>query len=62
MSLHEDGVSGAVIPERAEQNADRVRRGQTGGRPPPFGREPHRARNVVERRFNRLERFRAIAT
>lgn len=52
----------AVIPERADQKANRVRRGQTGGRPPAFDRELYKARNVVERCFNRLKQFRAIAT
>ncbi|MDG9700909.1 IS5 family transposase [Streptomyces sp. DH37] len=52
----------AVIPERADQKANRVRRGQAGGRPPAFDRELCKARNVVERCFSRLKQFRAIAT
>ncbi|XMN11297.1 IS5 family transposase [Streptomyces griseobrunneus] len=52
----------AVIPERADQKANRLRRGKAGGRPPAFDRELYRARNVVERCFNRLKQFRAIAT
>ncbi|MGP3638571.1 IS5 family transposase [Streptomyces sp. 24-1644] len=52
----------AVIPERAGQKANRLRRGKTGGRPPAFDRELYKARNVVERCFNRLQQFRAIAT
>lgn len=52
----------AVIPERSDQKANRVRRGQVGGRPPVFDRELYKARNVVERCFNRLKQFRAIAT
>ncbi|MFB6628221.1 IS5 family transposase [Streptomyces sp. NPDC056374] len=52
----------AVIPERSDQKGNRVRRGQTGGRPPVFDRELYRARNVVERCFNRLKQFRVIAT
>ncbi|WP_442759123.1 IS5 family transposase [Streptomyces pseudogriseolus] len=52
----------AVIPERADQKANRVRRGSAGGRPPAFDRELYKARNVVERCFNRLKQFRAIAT
>ncbi len=52
----------AVIPERTDQKATRVRRGQAGGRPPAFDRELCKARSVVERCFNRLKRFRAIAT
>jgi transposase len=52
----------AVIPERADQKANRVRRGRAGGRPPAFDRELYKARKVVERCFNRLKQFRAIAT
>lgn len=60
-SMRRRGIR-AVIPERADQKANRVRRGQTGGRPPAFDRELYKARNVVERCFNRLKQFRAIAT
>ncbi|QKV98507.1 IS5 family transposase [Streptomyces sp. NA02536] len=60
-SLRRRGIR-AVIPERADQKANRVRRGQAGGRPPAFDRELYKARNVVERCFNRLKQFRAIAT
>ena len=52
----------AVIPERADQKANRSRRGRAGGRPPTFDRDLYKARNVVERCFNRLKQFRAIAT
>lgn len=52
----------AVIPERADQQANRVRRGKAGGRPPAFDHDLYKARNVVERCFNRLKQFRAIAT
>ncbi|WP_376772340.1 IS5 family transposase [Streptomyces paradoxus] len=52
----------AVIPERADQKANRMRRGRAGGRPTAFDRELYKARNVVERCFNRLKQFRAIAT
>ncbi len=52
----------AVIPERADQKANRIRRGRAGGRPPAFDRELYKARNVVERCFNRLKQFRATAT
>ncbi|MFF7251382.1 IS5 family transposase [Embleya sp. NPDC008237] len=51
-----------VIPERADQRANRRRRGRAGGRPPAFDREAYRERNVVERCFARLKQFRAIAT
>jgi transposase len=52
----------AVIPERTDQKANRMRRGRAGGRPPAFDRDLYKARNVVERCFNRLKQFRAIAT
>jgi transposase len=51
-----------VIPERADQVANRQRRGAAGGRPPAFDTERYKARNVVERCFSRLKQFRAIAT
>jgi transposase len=52
----------ATIPERRDQRADRARRGTRGGRPPLFDRVAYRRRNVVERCFQRLKQFRAIAT
>lgn len=51
-----------MIPERTDQKANRVRRRQTGARPPTFDRELYKNRNVVERCFARLKQFRAIAT
>jgi transposase len=60
-SLRRRGIR-AAIPERADQKANRVRRGRAGGRPPAFDRELCKARNVVERCFSRLKQFRAIAT
>ncbi|GGP86113.1 IS5 family transposase [Streptomyces calvus] len=52
----------AVIPERADQQANRKRRGQAGGRPPAFDREAYKQRNTVERCINRLKQWRGIAT
>lgn len=52
----------ATIPERVDQQANRRRRGRAGGRPPVFDRVAYRRRNVVERCFNRLKQYRAIAT
>ncbi|MBW8705749.1 hypothetical protein MBT84_39685 [Streptomyces sp. MBT84] len=51
-----------VIPERADQIANRKRRGAAGGRPPTFAAETYKARNVVERCFCRLRQFRAVST
>lgn len=52
----------ATIPERRDQQANRQRRGRIGGRPPVFDRIAYKHRNIVERCFNRLKHFRAIAT
>ncbi|RZS43597.1 DDE family transposase [Herbihabitans rhizosphaerae] len=59
--LRQRGIR-ATIPERRDQQANRVRRGQGGGRPPAFDPAIYKRRNVVERCFNRLKQFRAIAT
>jgi transposase len=44
-----------TIPERADQVRNLARRGSRGGRPPTFGRQIYKRRNVVERCFNRLK-------
>jgi transposase len=59
--LRRRGIS-ATIPERRDQQNNRARRGAVGGRPPAFDRTAYRRRNVVERCFQRLKQFRAIAT
>jgi transposase len=51
-----------TIPERSDQVAGRRRRGRHGGRPPRFDKQMYKHRNVVERCFNRLKQYRAIAT
>ncbi len=51
-----------TIPERADQVANRLRRGSAGGRPPAFDRDLYKRRNVVERCFNRLKQWRGLAT
>jgi transposase len=48
-----------TIPEQSDQ---RVRRARRPGRPLGFDRARYRGRNVVERCFNRLKQFRAVAT
>ena len=48
-----------TIPERSDQRARRARR---PGRLLGFDRARYRGRNVVERCFNRLKQFRAVAT
>ncbi len=51
-----------VILERADQQAHRRRRGSVGGRPPRFDAVAYRGRNVVERSYNTLKQWRALAT
>jgi transposase len=51
-----------TIPERSDQQAHRTRRGPRGGRPPTFNPTIYKRRNVVERCFQRLKQYRAIAT
>ena len=46
----------------ADQIRHRQRRGSRGGRPPAFDAETYRGRNVVERSFNLLKQWRALAT
>jgi transposase len=52
---------GCVIPERRDQIANRKRKGTGGGRPPAFDAGLYKRRNLVERCFNKLKQFRAIA-
>lgn len=52
----------ATIPERADQQANRHRRGSAGGRPYDFDAEAYKRRNVVERGFSRFKQWRGIAT
>ncbi|WP_428834100.1 IS5 family transposase [Microbispora maris] len=59
--LRRRGIS-HTIPERTDQIAGRARRGSKGGRPPVFDAQIYKRRNVVERCFNQLKQFRALAT
>ncbi|WP_155850205.1 transposase, partial [Arthrobacter sp. Br18] len=52
----------AVIPERSDQEANRKRRGQRGGRPVGLDTEAYKRRNVVERSFNTFKQWRGLAT
>ena len=60
-ALRRRGI-GHTIPEKSDQQAHRAKRGSAGGRPPKFDRDRYKQRNVVERCFNRLKQFRALAT
>ena len=51
-----------IIPEPRDQQANRRRRGSSGGRPTGFDKERYKKRNVVERANNRLKNYRAVAT
>ena len=52
----------ATIPDRADQHANRARKGSAGGRPPAFDAEIYKRRNVVERCIGHLKQWRGIAT
>jgi transposase len=51
-----------TIPKRDGVLAGRARRGSRGGRPPNFDAEQYKDRKQIERAFNRLKQFRAVAT
>ena len=53
---------GATIPVKADQAANRRKKGSQGGRPPTFDAGWYRQRNTVERCVNKLKQFRAVAT
>jgi len=52
----------AVIPQKSNEIAARKRKGTKGGRPPGLDTEAYKGRNVVERHFNHVKQWRAIAT
>ena len=59
--LHRRGIR-AVIPEPADQQAKRARRGRRGGRPRHLDRSAYTRRNTVERCINKLKQWRGLAT
>ncbi|MFJ8036049.1 transposase [Streptomyces sp. NPDC096032] len=44
-----------IIPEKADSQAARLRKGSRGGRPPGFDEERYKKRNTVERAINKLK-------
>ncbi|MFG3382195.1 transposase [Streptomyces sp. NPDC047999] len=53
---------GIRLPEKADSQAARLRKGLRGGRPPGFDEDQYKKRNTVERAIDRLKNSRAVAT
>lgn len=52
----------AVIPEKADQQANRKNKGSAGGRPVSFDPARYKQRNTVERCFQKIKTWRGLAT
>jgi transposase len=52
----------AVIPEKADQAANRKKKGRSGGRPPSHDTALYTGRNTVERCINKFKEWRGLAT
>ncbi|GAA1189921.1 transposase [Kitasatospora gansuensis] len=59
--LRKRGIK-AVIPEKADQAANRNKKGSGGGRPVSHDADLYKERNTVERLINKLKAWRSIAT
>ena len=51
----------ATIPQKSDQQKARRAKGSAGGRAPAFDAAAYTQRNTVERAFNKLKAFRAVA-
>jgi transposase len=51
----------AVIPIKKDQQANRLKQGRKGGRPPAFDVDRYKERNTAERCVNKLKGYRAVA-
>jgi transposase len=52
----------AVMPEKADQAANRKKRGSAGGRPVSHDAEQYKERNTVERYINKIRAWRGLTT
>lgn len=52
----------AVIPEKADQAANRKKKGRRGGRPVSHDTALYKERNTVERCINKIKEWRGLAT
>ncbi|WP_455410085.1 IS5 family transposase [Streptomyces hiroshimensis] len=52
----------AVIPEKADQQGNRKKKGSAGGRPVDFDPDRYRQRNTVERCSQKIKTWRVLAT